>query len=98
MKPEHRRVLFHLSPAGRASVAAVFVGAAILLASAFAARAETDHAAIARAALNDVVRPGYAALAEETAALNEKVGALCDAPSANSLQTARKAFAAAVAA
>ena len=67
-------------------------------AGAIAARAETDHSAIARAALSDVVRPGYAALAEETAALNEKVGALCRAPSPASLEAGRNAFAATVAA
>src|SRR5262245_22046308 len=65
---------------------------------AFAAHAETDHAAISRAALNDVIRPGYAALAQETAALNEKVGALCEAPSSALLEASRKAFAVAVAA
>jgi predicted lipoprotein len=68
------------------------------LASASATRAETDHAAIARAALNEVIRPGYAALADETAALSDKVGTLCEAPSAASLEVARKAFAATVAA
>src|SRR5262245_41564974 len=55
-----------LSPLGRGGFAAVFACAAIVCA--FAARAETDHAAIARAALTEVIRPGYAALAEETAA------------------------------
>src|SRR5262245_6259202 len=70
---------------------AVFVGAS-------AARAEPDHAAIARAALTEVIRPGYAALAEETAALGGKVAALCEAPSSASLEASRKAFAAAVAA
>ena len=72
--------------------------ASSVCASASAAHAETDHAAIARAALNEVIRPGYAALAEETAALGEKVGALCEAPSSASLEAGRKAFAAAVAA
>jgi uncharacterized protein len=98
MKPELGRVLFYLSPKGRGDLAAVFAGATILFASATLARAETDHAAIARAALTEVIRPGYAALAEETAALDEKVGALCEAPSSASLEAARKAFAAAVAA
>jgi predicted lipoprotein len=62
------------------------------------ARAETDHAAIARAALTEVIRPFYAALAEETAALSDKVAALCQAPSSASLDASRKAFAATVAA
>src|SRR5262245_31544549 len=67
-------------------------------ASASAAHAETDHSAIARAALTEVIRPGYAALAEESAALGKKVGALCEAPSSASLDASRKAFASAVAA
>jgi predicted lipoprotein len=62
------------------------------------ARAETDQAAIARAALTDVIRPGYATLADETATLGDKVAALCQAPSADTLEAARKAFASAVAA
>jgi uncharacterized protein len=87
-----------LSPKGRGGIAAVFTCAAIVLASATLARAETDHAAIARAALNEVIRPGYAALAEETAALSDQVAALCQSPSADSLDAARKAFASTVAA
>src|SRR5262245_30490078 len=98
MSPDLDRVFSRLSPAGTGDVAAaVFACAAIVCASAFAARAETDHAAIARAALTEVIRPGYAALAEETAALGDKVAALCQAPSAASLDAARKAFASAVA-
>jgi predicted lipoprotein len=74
------------------------LGVAILFASAALARAETDHAAITRAALTEVIRPGYAALAGETAALSDKVGSLCQAPSSASLEAAKKAFASAVAA
>ena len=98
MRPELDGVFSHLSPTGRGCLAAVFAGAAILLASATLAHAETDHAGIARAALIDVIRPGYAALADETATLSETVGALCQAPSVASLDAARKAFVAAVAA
>jgi uncharacterized protein len=97
MRPELDGVLAHLSPKGRGDIAAVFTCAAIVFASATLACAETDHAAIARAALTEVIRPGYAALAEETAALSDEV-ALCQTPSAASLDAARKAFAAAVAA
>src|SRR5262245_35011785 len=97
MKPELDGVSSHLSPAGR-GLMAVFACATILFAGAPAARAETDHAAIARAALTEVLRPGYAALADETAALGEKVGVLCETPSSASLEASRKAFAAAVAA
>jgi uncharacterized protein len=75
-----------------------FLGVAIVFACAPLARAETDHAAIARAALTEVIRPGYAALAGETAALSDKVAALCQAPSSASLEAAKKAFASAVAA
>ena len=70
----------------------------MLFAGATLAQAETEHAAIARAALGDVIRPGYAALADATAALNRDVAALCDTPSAASLEAARKDFAATVAA
>jgi uncharacterized protein len=63
-----------------------------------AAQAEADHAAIARAALGEVIRPGYAALAETTAALSAKVQTLCAQPSAATLKETRDAFAGAVAA
>ncbi len=82
----------------RHALATVLLCAPAVCASAFDARAETDHAAVARAALTEVIRPGYAALAEETAGLSDKVGALCEARSAASLEAARKAFASAVAA
>ncbi len=87
-----------LSPEGRGGLAAVFAGAVLLFAVATLAHAETDHAAIARAALNDVIRPGYAALAGEAASLNDKVGTLCREPSASSLEASKKAFVATVAA
>jgi predicted lipoprotein len=80
-------------------VLAVAVAATLLCGSAPpAARGEADHAAIARAALTEVIRPGYAALARETGALEGKVAALCRQPSASALDQTRKAFAAAVAA
>lgn len=59
-------------------------------------QAEADHAAIARAALTEVIRPGYAALAERTGSLAGKVDTLCKQPSATSLDETKKAFAAAV--
>src|SRR5262245_8780707 len=80
------------------TLAIFLVCASEVCASASAAHAETDHSAIARAALAEVIRPGYAALAEETAALNNQVGALCETPSSSSLEAGRKAFASAVAA
>jgi len=70
----------------------------LLLASALDAHAEADHAAIARAALREVIRPGYAVLAERAASLNERVAALCTEPSSSSLEAGRDSFAAAVAA
>jgi predicted lipoprotein len=60
------------------------------------ARAEADHAAIARAALTEVIRPGYAAFGDATSALSEKVEALCKQPSDAKLKEAKDAFAAAV--
>jgi uncharacterized protein len=72
---------------------------ALLLASALwtgACHAETDHAAIAKASLTEVIRPGYAALAAATGALDDKVTALCKEPSAAALQAAKDAFAGAV--
>jgi predicted lipoprotein len=69
----------------------------LLLACTSGAHAETDHAAIARAALGDVIRPGHAALAEQAASLNGKIGALCKDPSAASLEASKDSFAATVA-
>jgi predicted lipoprotein len=62
------------------------------------ARAEVDHAAIARAALQEVIRPGFTALAESADALNGKIDALCKQPSTESIEDAKAAFASAVAA
>jgi predicted lipoprotein len=59
-------------------------------------RAETDHAAIAKASLAEVIRPAYAALAAATFSLNDKVAALCKQPSTDALQAAKDAFAGAV--
>jgi predicted lipoprotein len=57
-----------------------------------------DHAAIARDALTQVIRPGYAALAKETGTLQDKVATLCDEPSQAAFDQAKQAFGAAVAA
>lgn len=74
-----------------------FLLAAVLLCTGLpCAHAETDQSAIARAALADVIRPGYAALAQATAALDEKVEALCAEPSAAALKDTKDAFAATV--
>jgi uncharacterized protein len=74
------------------------LAAALLFASVAGAHAETDHAIIARAALNGVIRPGYAELSGQTASLKDKVERLCKQPSASSLEASKDAFVAAVAA
>jgi uncharacterized protein len=61
-----------------------------------AAQAEADHAAIAKASLEQYIRPGYAHLAESTAALNQSVAALCRTPSEAALKDTKEAFAATV--
>jgi predicted lipoprotein len=57
------------------------------------ARAETDHAALAKASLNEVIRPGYAALAVAAEDLEAKLSALCTKPSAEGVDAAETAFA-----
>jgi predicted lipoprotein len=61
-------------------------------------QAKADHAAIARAALTEVIRPGWAALGEATTVLSNKVEALCKEPSVAALKEAQDAFASTVAA
>src|SRR5512143_1347522 len=68
----------------------------LLLMSAQGANAETDHAAIAKASLTEVIRPGYVALAAATFSLHDRVATLCNTPSADALKDARGAFAGAV--
>jgi len=60
------------------------------------AQAETDQSAIAKDALINVIRPGYAAFADATTALDGRVQTLCDEPSPEALDAAKKAFAEAV--
>jgi predicted lipoprotein len=57
-----------------------------------------DQAAIARDALVEVIRPGYADLAKATGALQGKMETLCQQPSVTALADAKSAFAATVAA
>ena len=79
------------------SISLVIACASTLLCGApSGARAEADHAAIARASLTEVIRPGYAALADSTAGLKAKLETLCRQPSAASLKSAKDAFASAV--
>ena len=61
-------------------------------------QAKADHAAIARAALTEVIRPGWAALGEAATVLSNKVEALCKEPSVAALKEAQDAFASTVAA
>ena len=51
-----------------------------------------DHAAIARASLTEVIRPGYAALAEQAGALEDKTETLCKQPSAAALEDRQERF------
>jgi len=74
-------------------VACFALAATMLCASAPVAQTEADHAAIARAALTEVIRPGYAAFGEATSALSGKVDTLCKQPSDVALKEARNAFA-----
>lgn len=69
-----------------------------LLCGGASAHAEADHAAIAKASLTEVIRPGYAALAESTGGLRAKFEALCRQPSGASLKAAKDAFASTMAA
>jgi len=72
------------------------LAAILLFAGAVNAHAETDHAAIAQAALNDVIRPGYAALSHQADTLKDRIELLCKEPSAASLGASKEAFVAAV--
>jgi predicted lipoprotein len=76
----------------------VAFSALAVCASPSSVQAEADHSAIARAALTEVIRPGYAALGEATAVLSGEVDALCKGPSAAALKEAQDAFASTVAA
>lgn len=60
------------------------------------AHSEADHAAIARASLDEVIRPSLAALSEAGAALQAKVDALCASPSPAAVEAAKESFPAAV--
>ena len=53
-----------------------------------------DHAAVARASLIEIIRPGYAAFAEHAGGLEAKLAALCDTPSEAALKSVRGTFAA----
>jgi predicted lipoprotein len=64
-----------------------------LVAASTSAHAEADHAAIARDALQNVIRPGYAALADDAAALADSTKALCAEPSDATLKAAHESFA-----
>ncbi len=92
---QHPPIAFHLSPRGRGGALAC-LAAALFSVGLYPAHAETDHAAIAKASLTEVIRPGYAALAAATGSLDDKVAALCKQPSAAALQAAKDAFAGAV--
>ena len=68
--------------------------AILCLGSGTSAQAEADHAAIAKASLEQYIRPAYAHLAESSDALNQSVAALCRKPSPAALTDTKEAFAA----
>jgi uncharacterized protein len=68
----------------------------LLLSGTMAVQAEADHAAIAKASLEQYIRPGYTHLAESTTALNQSVAALCRTPTEAALKDTKEAFIATV--
>lgn len=74
-------------------VLSICVGAACLLCTSFTAHAEADHAAITRASLDEVIRPGFTALAKSATDLKASVDTLCATPSPETLDAAKRAFA-----
>ena len=76
----------------------LLIAAAVLCVGGTTARAEADHAAITKASLTQVIRPGYAALAGAAGALQGKVETLCQQQSTATLKEAKAAFASTVAA
>jgi len=92
---QHPPIAFHLSPLGSGRALA-YLAAILSSVGLCPAHAETDHAAIAKASLTEVIRPGYAAFAAATGSLDDKVAALCKQPSADALQAAKDSFAGAV--
>jgi predicted lipoprotein len=68
----------------------------LVLAVGTPAHAEADHAAIAKASLEQYIRPGYTQFAESTEALNQSVAALCRTLSEAALKDTQKAFTATV--
>ena len=79
----------------RPQTAAVVV-AILCLSSVTPAHADADHGAIAKASLEQYIRPGYAQFAVAADALKQSVAALCQKPSATALKDTEKAFAATV--
>ena len=61
-----------------------------------AAQADADLPAIAKASLEQYIRPGYAQFAQSTDVLKQSVGALCGKPSPSAVKDAQDAFAATV--
>ena len=80
----------------RASIQLIIVGFALSLGAptlSTPARAEADHAVLARDALQNYIRPGYEALADHAAALADSTKALCAEPSDAAVKAARETFA-----
>jgi predicted lipoprotein len=69
---------------------------ALTLALAMPASAAGAQQGVIKSAIENFIRPGFHHFAEETAALKDHVGALCETPSADALETSRSQFKAAV--
>jgi uncharacterized protein len=77
-------------------ITGAIVVAILALSVATAAQADADLPAIAKASLEQYIRPGYARLAQSTDVLKQSVGALCGKPSPSAVKDAQDAFAATV--
>jgi len=77
-------------------ITGAIVVAILALSVATAAQADADLPAIAKASLEQYIRPGYAQFAQSTDALKQSVAALCQKPSAAAVKDTQDAFAATV--
>ena len=84
------------SLSGRGVWLVVVLAMALVSLSPIEAQADADHAAIAKASLEQYIRPGYTQFAQSTDALKRSVGALCQKPSAAAVKDTQDAFAATV--
>ena len=85
-----------LSPPGRGFWPVAVLALVLVSLSPTVAHADADHGAIAKASLEQYIRPGYAQFAIAADALKQSVAALCQKPSTTALKDTKKAFAATV--